>query len=584
VTGDGMYDWNDRFKRSRPEPALQPVNGHANGHTSAYGAKALAGEVETMQATGEGSRNHQLNTSAFKLGGLVGGGELAEADAAEQLKSAAMSVGLDSMEVFKTFRSGIEAGKQNPRQAPPRPLTAPVIDPASLVAPSEATGGSLSDEQAEQVRTTWWPEPIAHRAVQAAEAPSPTHLYRDDDCALFYSAKVNGLIGESESGKSWVALLAVVQAVAAGQQVLILDFEDSPAAIHRRLDSLGVTVERLGLIHYADPSESLGVAQSADLREALALQYQLIVADGVNAAMTLLGYDLNSNTDATLFATRLLRPLARTGACVVTVDHVPKNPDARGKGGIGAQAKRSMMDGTCLLVEVVEPFGKGQSGTLRLTVDKDRNGAVRGICGGGRHAGKAHLESGGEQVRLHIEAPDRRPSSDREPWRPTAVMEKVSRLLEDAVQPLSGREITDAVSGKGQTIRQAITELIAGGYLSVARRSGRGGGDVYSSVKEFRDLSREVRPSASEVRPGRGYESASRPLSPYGEGTHFDGASDTPQNGSASRTHLPDKQPGLDMPEGQSSCNHCGQATPDDVLANTAGYCRPCARLWSGQP
>jgi hypothetical protein len=141
VTGDGMYDWNDRFKRSRPEPALQPVNGHVNGHTTAYGAKALAGEVETMQATGEGSRNHQLNTSAFKLGGLVGGGELAEADAAEQLKSAAMSVGLDSTEVFKTFRSGIEAGKKSPRQAPPRPLMTTVIDPASLVAPSEAVEG-----------------------------------------------------------------------------------------------------------------------------------------------------------------------------------------------------------------------------------------------------------------------------------------------------------------------------------------------------------------------------------------------------------------------------------------------------------
>jgi KaiC/GvpD/RAD55 family RecA-like ATPase len=243
----------------------------------------------------------------------------------------------------------------------PRPAVG-IVDPLELLAPPPANGiweaavaatdAPPSDEQAERPRTSWWPSPIAERAAEAEEAPTPTHLLRDDGEALFYSGKVNGLIGESESGKSWVALLAVQQATADGERCLVLDFEDSPASVKRRLDALQLDPAQLGLVDYADPQEALGALQSADLQEAIGQHYRIIVADGVNAAMTLMGYDLNSNTDATEFSTRLLRPMARTGACVITVDHVPKNPETRGKGGIGAQQKRALQDGTCLLVEV----------------------------------------------------------------------------------------------------------------------------------------------------------------------------------------------------------------------------------------
>jgi KaiC/GvpD/RAD55 family RecA-like ATPase len=464
----------------------------------------------------------------------------------------------------------------------PRPAVG-IVDPLELLAPPPANGiweaavaatdAPPSDEQAERPRTSWWPSPIAERAAEAEEAPTPTHLLRDDGEALFYSGKVNGLIGESESGKSWVALLAVQQATADGERCLVLDFEDSPASVKRRLDALQLDPAQLGLVDYADPQEALGALQSADLQEAIGQHYRIILADGVNVAMTLMGYDLNSNTDATEFSTRLLRPMARTGACVITVDHVPKNPETRGKGGIGAQQKRALQDGTCLLVEVLEPFGKGQTGELRLTVDKDRNGHVRGIAAGGKHAGKVRLESDGETVQLTITAPDLRPREDRPAWQPTVVMEKVSRLLERASQPMSRTEIAEAAGGRRQVVWQAVGELVAGGYITPARRPGRGGGEVYNSVKPFRETAAGT---SSQPVPGTGSELVPGPVPPYGDRNKFDQTADQ-----KSTKPVPEQVRG---PAGDdwSACNHCGDATPDRVLDDTAGYCLDCARLYGG--
>lgn len=463
------------------------------------------------------------------------------------------------------------SGVTDPRPAADR------VDPADLIAwqppPDGADDPHSDDEDPARPRTTWWPAPIAERATQAAEAPAPTHLLRDDGQPLFYAGKVNGLIGESESGKSWVALHAVHQAAAAGQRCLILDFEDSPASVLSRLQALGADGELVGdLIHYADPQEALGLLQQADLHEALGWQYGLIVVDGVNVAMTLMGFDLNSNTDTTEFSTRLLRPLARTCAAVVTVDHVPKNPEARGKGGIGAQQKRALQDGCCLLVEVLEPFGKGQTGELRLTVDKDRNGHVRGIAGGGKYAGKAHLESEGETVRMWIAAPDLRPVDERPAWQPTALMERVSRLLEEAAQPMSRNEICDAVGGRKQFVLQAVSELVKAGHITPAKRPGRGGGEVYSHLRTFTETPSGT---SSQPVPGTGSGSCSRVPLPYGGGNHFRPREEPVQNGSCSGT--------TSVGQGDSSaCNHCGEATPDSVIDDTAGYCRTCAPLYGG--
>ena len=415
--------------RPEPKPYTGPLPAIGNGSGTAYGKTALAGEITKVLAAEVHTRNDTLNRSAFKLGQLIAANQLTEASVYAELYSAAVSIGLSTHEISATIHSGMDSDKDFPR-VPESLEHFEEVDKSEFEA-SE----SISNEPRE--RTSWWPRPIGERASEAAEAPLPTHLTRDDDNCLLYAGKVNGIIGESESGKSWVALLAVMQAVGRGERC---------SSSTSKLAGLGLWPTKnlqfnsteLALVDYADPQESLELEQRADLSEALGNHhYGLIVADGVNAAMVLLDLDLNSNTDATKFFRRLLRPLARTtGACVITVDHLPKNPDARGKGGIGAQAKRAMTDGCLLTAEVIEEFGRGQSGSVRLTVDKDRNGQVRGTSAGGKKAGKMLVTSISDVVPLVIEAPQGA-ESVRGDWRPTGVMEKISNSSSNLMSRLA---------------------------------------------------------------------------------------------------------------------------------------------------
>lgn len=451
---------------------------HGPPDLSPYAVKALQSEADRVATATQGIRNQTLNTAAFRMGQLVAGGLIDPDTVTRALADAARATGLPEAEIQTVLRAGPTGGLQQATGSPrnvPEDQSLVGIATVTETAP-EAIGGPVEVPD----HSTWWPVPLAeaHQASQAQ--PAPTHLIRDDGQPLLYSGKVNGLIGESESGKSWIALLAITQALNAGQTVFMLDFEDSPASIHQRMDSMGLTADELGRFHYANPDQALDAVARADLAQALQRDYQVIVVDGVNAAMTLLGWELNSNTDATLFTTRILKPLTTTGACVISVDHVPKNVEQRAKGGIGAQAKRAMMDGCALTVTVKDPFGKGQSGKLHLAVDKDRPGHIRGAAADGKHAGDVYLESVADQVRIHIQAPAKVPAAEKDP---IATMVAISNALAGLEKPLTFRQVKQMVSGRDQTIRQAVAALIRLGHVQV--RQGARGALVHHLVTRF---------------------------------------------------------------------------------------------------
>lgn len=354
--------------------------------------------------------------------------------------------------------------------------------PAAI--PADVAGAAVDGETAP--RTSWWPRDLTGALTGTDVELQPEFLARADGAPLFYAGKVNGLIGESESGKTWVALEAVRQALAAGHAVTYLDFEDTPTGIVNRLRALEVNDNDLGRLAYIGPDEALGVAQRADLAEALTqTPPALIVLDGFNAAMTVMGLDLMSNTDATRFAQQLLRPLSGTGAAVVYVDHVPKNAEQRGKGGIGAQAKRAMTTGCALTVEVKAPFGRGQTGRLRLLVDKDRPGHVRAVSAGAKYVGEAELVSDADTgtVTVTIHEPDLRPVEERGRFRPTGLMERVSVLLRSTPGGLSGNAVEKEVKGKAEHIRTALEVLVDEGY--VVRREGPKRSVIHVHVRPY---------------------------------------------------------------------------------------------------
>lgn len=427
--------------KSTPGPVDTPQPVPGSWEPTPYALAALNAECAAIAIAPEGGRNDQLNRSALNMAQLIAGGQISEPNVTTALTHAALSAGLEARETAKTIRSGYAKGSQRPRTATEQPLTAP-----------------LTVLEAGQADTSPWRHIDPTQAAQDQEHP-PAFLAREDGTHLFYPGKVNGLIGESESGKTWVALLAVQQALDAGHAVLYLDFEDTYSGITGRLTSMGADLDRF---YYTAPDVALNDVHRAALTDDIAhIQPDLIILDGFNAAMTLLGLDLNSNTDATRFAQELLRPLSKTGAAVAYVDHLPKNREGQFKGGIGAQAKRAMTTGCAIRVDVEQEFGKGQTGRLKLTVDKDRPGLVRAIAAGGKHLGHAVLTSSplGDLVQMSID-----PAGGS---RPTFLMGKVLEYLA-IVGDASKNQIRREVIGDDKAIDRAIQTLAEEGKVTLS--------------------------------------------------------------------------------------------------------------------
>ena len=99
----------------RAEPCLAAPATRATESTP-YGLAALRSEIDILLRTPVGRRNDQLNRSAFALGQLVAGGELAETPTRMALGAAAQRIGLEAREIHTTTNSGFDSGRHEPRR------------------------------------------------------------------------------------------------------------------------------------------------------------------------------------------------------------------------------------------------------------------------------------------------------------------------------------------------------------------------------------------------------------------------------------------------------------------------------------
>jgi RecA-family ATPase len=114
--------------REQDGPAMDGHGQHSGGSADAWAEKALKEECRTVAQTREGGRNNQLNTSALKLGRLVGGEYLGRRRAVDALYAAATDNGLVADDgkdrVMATINSGLAAGIAQPKKKPePEPRT-----------------------------------------------------------------------------------------------------------------------------------------------------------------------------------------------------------------------------------------------------------------------------------------------------------------------------------------------------------------------------------------------------------------------------------------------------------------------------
>jgi hypothetical protein len=110
-----MDAWSSRQQGLAQRPATPVAPNVRRGPRPNYVTAALEGETTAVRQAPKGTRNPQLNTSALKLGRLVGAGLLEEDVAVLELRGAALAAGLTPLETDRTIRSGMRAGIADPR-------------------------------------------------------------------------------------------------------------------------------------------------------------------------------------------------------------------------------------------------------------------------------------------------------------------------------------------------------------------------------------------------------------------------------------------------------------------------------------
>jgi len=336
----------------------------------------------------------------------------------------------------------------------------------------------------ERIDTSTWNEACLVGALDGEpEDDQPTMLARDDGACLVYPGRVHMFAGEPESGKTWLALHLCAEQIACGRHVVYIDFEDTLVGVVARLLALDIDPDRiLALFHYVRPSEPLGPEGRHALAELISRTVPaIVVLDGLTEALTLHGLALESNRDVATFLELVPRLVARLGPAVVIIDHVEKDKERRGRWAIGAQHKLAGIDGVSYGLEVVKPVVRDGDGLVRLVVAKDRPGHVRRIALERKTAAEIRTTSADELLTLTVVTPGR-PSRSSD-WRPTELMERISRWLE--LNPGSSRNLIEgSVRGKGTFKRDALEFLVEDGFATVTEGSRRALN--YRIVKQYR--------------------------------------------------------------------------------------------------
>jgi hypothetical protein len=320
---------------------------------------------------------------------------------------------------------------------------------------------------------------------QAPVQPPPLYATRTDGHALFYPAKVNGIFGDPESGKTWLAQAAAVEALNAGHTAAMIDVDhNGPDHTAARLLLLGAHIDHLAnpeMFRYYEPEDADQLRAAVD--DCTTRAPAVLVIDSIGEVFPMLGVSTNDSDEITGALRQVCSRPAAAGSCVITIDHLPKSTEARSTGfAVGSIAKKRMIRGAYLRAETRTQPAPGQVGRITLRIEKDFAGELRKTSGGG-YAGTFTLDSTRDHITTWSIDREATPIAADGNYRPTRTMERISRFIEDNDQ-CSFRDIKDFVEAKDATLRRAITLLAEEGFLTILR-SGRG--HKHHSIAQYRE-------------------------------------------------------------------------------------------------
>ena len=248
-------DWTRRFdprsiiedvfqvpRVEAPKIPARPANMPPAPPAKAYGEVAMRGEVATLLAAPQGTRNAALNTAALKLGRLVPDGHLSESMIVERLTAAAAEIGLDAVETGATIKSGMTAGMASPRGPGGDALARLGAGPGDYIPAGmmhlPASGPTIIQSEPKRESQFYSAASLNGKAV-------PARQWLVD--GLVPQKTVTLFSGDGGTGKSLLALqLAVAVSterawignpVSKGR-VIYISAEDDDDELHRRVDDI----------------------------------------------------------------------------------------------------------------------------------------------------------------------------------------------------------------------------------------------------------------------------------------------------------------------------------------------------------
>lgn len=343
------------------------------------------------------------------------------------------------------------------------------------------------NEQADPQPHTWQPANL----IQLAEnPPAPPTIG-----GLLYPGKRTVLSGETESMKTWLALILCKAELDIGLPVAWVDLDAmGPGSMLERLRLLGVQDQQIAdNFLYYQPDKPLDKDRyTQPIADLIAERgVRLCVIDAFNPILAMHGLDPNVTTDIETYWQLYADPICDAGAAPVMLDHVAKNTESRGKYAYGSERKASGAI-VHLGFKPLEILRQGGTGRSVLNVHKDRPGYLLRPA-----IGRLVLDATEPgQITYRI---DQDKSHEEGGFRPTALMEKVSRQLERETEPISTKQIEEIKLGKADYVRKALAELSEDGYIR--REEGTRGAILYTSIRPFREADQTPQTTSSRPRP-----------------------------------------------------------------------------------
>jgi hypothetical protein len=305
--------------------------------------------------------------------------------------------------------------------------------------------------------------------------------------------------GPFESAKTLIAYIVAIEEVRIGGFVVLIDLEMGEYEACDRLRALGATDEDLAGIHYLAPETPPGEERLTNL---VGIKPTLVIIDAAAGAYELTQLDDSTRKDVERFNRIWINPFWKAGVATILIDHVVKATDSRGKYAIGSERKIASTDVHIGFEAIGRPLKRGRTATYKLTTHKDRPGFLARPV-----AGELILVSAGKTGGIEWSYTATQPSGRAGSFRPTALMEKVSRFLEYQSEPVSRNRVENNVEGKAKNVRDAIDILVADGHI--AEEAGPHNSKQLSIVKPFRAPASDLVPTSS--RPDDAVNTADEP-------------------------------------------------------------------------